>query len=201
VIEKILEGSTIDRVKALALHLFVEENIQGKACPRHLVSFTNHNFNSTKAILLDDRNIKSSLVALFVQLSAHTRQQQFSETSSHTYKAGKDSGVTGSFSFWHAGEERPLLSVVCDDVEKFRSYKHCLYSVRRLHKLYPRPALQKGLSTPPKTGGEELGTPPKGMKGCSKLQLYKEGILEQGDSVVQVVVSQFLSCFWIQVFA
>jgi len=43
------------------------------------------------------------------------------ETSTYTYEAGREAGVEGKFSFLHEPSNIPLLSVVQEDAENYRS--------------------------------------------------------------------------------
>jgi hypothetical protein len=112
---------------------------------KHTLSLTKDNWECTRHIVMADSNLQMSLLSLNRQLSSHTRQTQFLETSTFTYKAGREAGVEGKFSFWHEPSNEPLLAVVQEDVEKYRSNTSSLYSVQRMEELHPRPGLQKGV--------------------------------------------------------
>jgi len=148
--EKILEG--------MMVQLFVEVD----CCPgvgnskdtlplnmKHTHSLTKQNWEHTRQIVMADTNLQMSLLSLIRQLSSHTWQNQFLETSTYTYKAGREAGREGQFSFWHEPSNKPLLSVVQEDVEKYRSNTCPLYSTERMEELLPRPGLQKGVDCRP----------------------------------------------------
>ena len=120
--EKILEG--------MMVQLFVEVDCGARSGSgkhtqsskmEHTHSLTKDNWECTRHIVMADSNLQMSLLSLIRQLSSHTRQTQFLETSTFTYKAGREAGVEGKFSFWHEPSNEPLLSVVQEDVEKYRS--------------------------------------------------------------------------------
>ena len=144
-----------------------------------------------------DSNLQTSVLSLIRQLSAHTRLKQFSETSVFTYKAGREGGLVGTFSFWHESSNKPLMSVVKKDVEKYRSSRGSMYSAERIHELSPRPGLQKGVVACPHSCSIQnvrerlqLSMPlcPEFVNGYTKLEEYKQVVLEQGVSVVEHVI-------------
>jgi hypothetical protein len=132
---------------------------------------------------------------LIRQLSAHTRLKQFSETSVFTYRAGREGGLVGTFSFWYESSNKPLMSVVKKDVEKYRSSRGSMYSAERIHELSPQPGLQKGVVARPHRCSIQnvrerlhLSTPLclEFVNGNTKLEEYKQVV-----SVVEHVISQF----------
>jgi hypothetical protein len=92
------------------------------------------------------------------------------------------------------------MSVVKKDVEKYRSSRGSMYSAERIHELSPRPGLQKGVVARPHSCSIQnvrerlhLSTPlcPEFVNGYTKLEEYKQVVLEHGVSVVEHVISQF----------
>jgi hypothetical protein len=102
---------------------------------RHLIQ--KQSLEDTLLGVMADSNLQTSVLSLIRQLSAHTRLKQFSETSVFTYKAGREGGLVGTFSFWHESSNKPLMSVVKKDVEKYRSSRGSMYSAERIHELSP----------------------------------------------------------------
>jgi hypothetical protein len=100
-------------------------------------SIQKQSLEDTLSGVMADSNLQTSVLSLIRQLSAHTRLKQFSETSVFTYKAGREGGLVGTFSLWLESSNKPLMSVVKKDVEKYRSSRGSMYSADRIHELSP----------------------------------------------------------------
>jgi hypothetical protein len=62
-------------------------------------SFQKQSLEDTLLGVMADSNLQTSVLSLIRQLSAHRRLKQLSETSVFTYKAGREGGHVGTFSF------------------------------------------------------------------------------------------------------